>query len=146
MTHFRKQDRERDSKTGDDGHDSRQELLVCRNFLSQCASVNQPCDHSAWRHWGCVTPKIIENLKKRHAEASDIDGFEEISEEDQRRVEKAYEEGHVADEDIPDTARKPAEDDKDKVEGKKKKASKKQARVCCVNTYGLSTALTTFYC
>ena len=38
--------------------------------------------------------------------------------------------GHVADEDIPDSARKPDDEDKDKVEAKKKKATKKRARVC----------------
>lgn len=84
---------------------------------------------SAWRHWGCVTPKIIENLKKKHEVASDIDGFEEISEEDQRRVEKAYDDGHVADEDIPESARKPDGDEKDKVEATKKTTTKKRTRV-----------------
>lgn len=50
-------------------------------------------------------------------------------EEGPKRVEKAYEDGHVADEDIPESARKPDGDDKDKVEAKKKKATKKRGRV-----------------
>lgn len=47
-------------------------------------------------------------------------------EEDQKGVEKAYEDGHVADEDIPESARKPDGDDRDKVE---EKATKKRGRV-----------------
>ncbi|KDQ31157.1 hypothetical protein PLEOSDRAFT_1054254, partial [Pleurotus ostreatus PC15] len=69
----------------------------------------------AWRHWGCVTARIIENIKKSVEEAPEIDGYEALSAEDQAKVNKAWEDGHVADEDIPDTARKPeAEDDEDK--------------------------------
>ncbi|KAJ7477233.1 poly polymerase and DNA-ligase Zn-finger region-domain-containing protein, partial [Mycena galericulata] len=61
----------------------------------------------AWRHWGCVTSRVLTNLKEKHDEAADIDGFEELTEEDKARVTAAYEAGHVADEDIPDSARKP---------------------------------------
>ncbi|KAL6301402.1 hypothetical protein BKA93DRAFT_901941 [Sparassis latifolia] len=78
-----------------------------------------------WRHWGCVTPKIIENMKKSFDEADDLDGFDDLKDEDQEKVRKAWEEGHVADEDIPETARKLAsedgEDEDDDEEGKPKK-------------------------
>ncbi|KIM42150.1 hypothetical protein M413DRAFT_55852, partial [Hebeloma cylindrosporum] len=61
-----------------------------------------------WRHWGCVTPKIIANVKKSFEDASELDGYEALTPEDQARVVKAYQEGHVAEEDIPESARKPA--------------------------------------
>ncbi|KAJ7762739.1 hypothetical protein DFH07DRAFT_739153 [Mycena maculata] len=85
----------------------------------------------AWRHWGCVTPKVITNLKKIHDEAADVDGFEDLKPEDQARVTQAFEDGHVADEDIPDSARKPGkgegDDDEDEDEKPKKAPRKKKA-------------------
>ncbi|KXN91805.1 PARP-type zinc finger-containing protein C2A9.07c [Leucoagaricus sp. SymC.cos] len=68
----------------------------------------------AWRHWGCVTPKLIENIKKNFSEASELDGFEDLNDDDKAKVLKAYEDGHVADEDIPDSARKPEGEEKPK--------------------------------
>ncbi|KAJ9192657.1 hypothetical protein DTO164E3_8240 [Paecilomyces variotii] len=56
-----------------------------------------------WRHWGCVTPKIVAGLKEILDEAdgdySAIDGFEEISEENQAKVREAIEQGHISDSD-----------------------------------------------
>ncbi|GFF41425.1 PARP-type zinc finger-containing protein C2A9.07c [Aspergillus udagawae] len=59
-----------------------------------------------WRHWGCVTPKIIGHLNEAVEEASGdskdldaIDGFEELPSEYQEKVRKALEQGHVDDED-----------------------------------------------
>ncbi len=62
-------------------------------------------------------------MKKSFDEADELDGFEDLSEEDQDKIRKAWEEGHVADEDIPETARKPDADD-DEDGGKKKKKGK----------------------
>ena len=83
---------------------------------------------SAWRHWGCVTPKIIENVKKGSTDVEDLDGFENLKEEDQEKLKAAWETGHVADEDIPSTARKDAGDDEEE-EKPKKRASKKKKEV-----------------
>lgn len=86
---------------------------------------------SAWRHWGCVTPKIITNMKKSFEEASELDGFEDLRVEDQEKITKAWEDGHVADEDIPDSARKPegdeGDEDEEEEKPKKKKAPAKKA-------------------
>jgi len=71
-----------------------------------------------------VTSKIISNIKEKYGEASEIDGFEDLQPEDQERVTKAVEEGEVAQEDIPDTAKK-AEGDEEKPK-KTKKAPKKK--------------------
>ena len=81
---------------------------------------------SSWRHWGCVTPKIISNMKESFNEADELDGFDELKPEDQERVQKAWEEGHVAPEDVPESAQggdgEDDEEDKPKKKGGKKKA------------------------
>lgn len=83
---------------------------------------------SSWRHWGCVTPKILENMKKSLNESSDLDGYEDLTPEDKLKVDAAWEAGHVADEDIPESARKPAGNDGEEDEDKpKKKAAPKKA-------------------
>jgi hypothetical protein len=81
--------------------------------------------YSAWRHWGCVTPKIVENIKKNFSEASELDGFEDLTETDKAKVVKAYEDGHIADEDVPDSARQPEGEEKPKKKASGKKAAKK---------------------
>lgn len=64
-------------------------------------------------------------MKKNFEEASELDGYEELKAEDQARVTKAWEDGHVADEDIPPSARKPEGEDGADDEEKPKKAAKK---------------------
>jgi len=75
-----------------------------------------------------VTPKVITNVKEMIADAEDLDGFDDLTPEAQDKVRKAWEVGHVADEDIPESARKGAdEDDDDEEDGKKSKKKKKDA-------------------
>ena len=81
--------------------------------------------YSAWRHWGCTTPKIIANMRKQFESAADLDGYDDLKPEDQEKVNKAWEEGHVAEEDIPETAKKPEGDE----EEEKPKKTKKKAKV-----------------
>ncbi|KAL4246389.1 hypothetical protein ABKN59_009156 [Abortiporus biennis] len=83
----------------------------------------------SWRHWGCVTPKMISNMKNIHDDADELDGFEDLNADDQAKIRKAWEEGHVADEDIPESARKPAGDEKDEegADGSSSKTKKKAA-------------------
>ncbi|GAD96752.1 hypothetical protein AOR_1_1440194 [Paecilomyces variotii No. 5] len=56
-----------------------------------------------WRHWGCVTPKIVASLKETLDEAngdySAVDGYDGISSENQAKVREAVEQGHVSDSD-----------------------------------------------
>ncbi|KAL1857895.1 hypothetical protein Plec18167_001701 [Paecilomyces lecythidis] len=56
-----------------------------------------------WRHWGCVTPKIVAGLKESLDEAngdySGIDGYDELSSENQDKVREAIEQGHISDSD-----------------------------------------------
>lgn len=81
--------------------------------------------NSAWRHWGCVTPKILSSVQNQFSAASELDGFEDLNDDDKARVTQAYEDGHVADEDIPDSARKPEGEEKPKRKASGKKAAKK---------------------
>ncbi|EKM76509.1 hypothetical protein AGABI1DRAFT_44775 [Agaricus bisporus var. burnettii JB137-S8] len=80
----------------------------------------------SWRHWGCVTPKILDNVKKSIGEATEIDGYDELNDEDKAKVSAAWDEGHVADADIPDSARKPEGEEEEKP--KRKAATKKAAK------------------
>lgn len=80
-----------------------------------------------------MTARVLKNVKKIHDEASEIDGFEDLTPEDQAKITTAWEEEHVADEDIPDSARKPAkgaddgEEDEEHEDGEKpKKAPRKK--------------------
>lgn len=60
-----------------------------------------------WRHWGCVTPKVVSNMNEVVEEESGggekdftlLDGYEELSAEMQEKVRQAVSQGHVADED-----------------------------------------------
>lgn len=50
----------------------------------------------AWRHFGCMTAKQFQNIKNDFDEADDVDGFEELTPEDQEKFRKAFAEGHGA--------------------------------------------------
>ncbi|SPO21660.1 uncharacterized protein UTRI_01144_B [Ustilago trichophora] len=71
----------------------------------------------SYRHFGCITPKIIRNIQEKEGitDPADLDGFEDLIPEDQARVARAFADGHVASEDIPDSARYAAADEADKV-------------------------------
>ena len=65
-------------------------------------------------------------MKKSFEEASELDGYEDLKPEDQAKVIKAWQDGHVADEDIPDSARKPVDEDGAEKPKKAKKAPAKK--------------------
>jgi hypothetical protein len=70
-------------------------------------------------------------MKAQFSDASELDGYEELQPDDQERVKKAYEDGHVAPEDVPESAKKPAGEDGDAEEDedqpkKKSRATKKK--------------------
>ncbi|KAH6859071.1 hypothetical protein BKA58DRAFT_53096 [Alternaria rosae] len=59
-------------------------------------------EHVSWqyRHWGCVTPKQIENLIEVSGGDTDmVDGYDELPAEFQEKVKFALENGHIPDED-----------------------------------------------
>ena len=66
-------------------------------------------------------------MKKSIEEAEELDGFEDLEASDQDKVRKAWEEGHVADEDIPESARKPTDAEDEDEDGDDEKPKKKAA-------------------
>lgn len=64
-------------------------------------------------------------MKKSFENAEDLDGFEELNDEDKEKLNTAWEVGHVAEEDIPPSAKK----DDDEEEKPKKRATKKRKEV-----------------
>ena len=83
-----------------------------------------------WRHWGephlffflystrlsnhllgpgCTTPKVIADLDEvTDGDMDNVDGYDELDEEDQARVRQAIADGHVADEDLVSIVRDPS--------------------------------------
>ena len=83
---------------------------------------------SSWKHWGCVSSRVFSNMKNTVPTAEEIDGYEALKPEDQEKVKTAYSEGHVAEEDIPETAKKTGGDDEaDEEEDEDKPAKKGRA-------------------
>jgi len=83
-------------------------------------------EHQSWqyRHWGCVTPKQIENLLETCGGDTDmVDGFDELPDEYQDKIKFALEHRHVPDEDWKGDI----ELNRPGVQGKKKRAPKKNS-------------------
>ncbi|OJD25879.1 hypothetical protein ACJ73_02753 [Blastomyces percursus] len=56
----------------------------------------------AWKHWGCVTPRQIASIQEIVGDERDctlIDGYDEISTENQEKFREAVAQGHVSDTD-----------------------------------------------
>ncbi|OAX84122.1 hypothetical protein ACJ72_01511 [Emergomyces africanus] len=56
----------------------------------------------SWKHWGCVTPRQIASIQEIVGDEKDytlLDGYDEISAENQEKIREAVEQGHVADSD-----------------------------------------------
>lgn len=67
-------------------------------------------------------------MKKSFGEGSELDGYDDLKPEDQAKIVKAWQDGHIADEDIPDSARKPVgEDGEEKPKKARKAPAKKKA-------------------
>ncbi|GAA97672.1 uncharacterized protein L969DRAFT_87779 [Mixia osmundae IAM 14324] len=89
-----------------------------------------------WRHWGCVTPKVISNLKTAFEDPAELDGYEDLRPEDQTRIKDAYDQGHIAPEDVnpnslsrePPPAESGEEGADEKPSPKKKTATKRKAK------------------
>ena len=63
-------------------------------------------------------------MKTQVENASELDGFEDLNPEDQEKITKAWETGKVAPEDIPESAKKPQDEEG---EGEEKKPKGKRA-------------------
>jgi len=56
---------------------------------------------------------------------SELDGYDDLKAEDKDKLSKAWEDGHVADEDIPESAKKPVGEDGEVEKPQRKKAAAK---------------------
>ncbi|ORZ03626.1 poly polymerase and DNA-ligase Zn-finger region-domain-containing protein [Syncephalastrum racemosum] len=50
---------------------------------------------TVWKHWLCVTSKVIENMKETVESPEDIDGFDTLKDADQDKIREAWESGDV---------------------------------------------------
>ncbi|RUS15874.1 poly polymerase and DNA-ligase Zn-finger region-domain-containing protein [Endogone sp. FLAS-F59071] len=88
-----------------------------------------------WRHWGCVTEKVLQNLQEKYESIGDLPGFNDLNEQDQERVRKASAEGHVSEIET-ETERKNLAGGDSVGEAGKKPAAKKQAKTGEVRKVG----------
>ncbi|KAI8080588.1 hypothetical protein BDF21DRAFT_419308 [Thamnidium elegans] len=61
-----------------------------------------------WRHWYCTTPKVIENMKSDFSDPSEINGWQDLRPEDQERVQRAWEEGEIPENERPESTKEHA--------------------------------------
>ena len=65
-------------------------------------------------------------MKKNFEEGSELDGYGDLRPEDQAKIIKAWQDGRIPDEDIPESARKPADEDEEEKPKKAKRAPAKK--------------------
>jgi hypothetical protein len=75
-----------------------------------------------------MTPKVLSNVKSSAGNPSDLDGYVNLKPEDKEKVNKAWKEGKVAEEDIPESAKKPQSDEEEADDGKKTKGKRARAK------------------
>ncbi|KAI7900063.1 uncharacterized protein BX663DRAFT_563509 [Cokeromyces recurvatus] len=71
-----------------------------------------------WRHWTCITETVVSNMKKAVSSPEEIKGFDEIREEDQERIRRTWEEGHVPDNEQPESYSEKSKDKEEKTDEK----------------------------
>ncbi|KAK3619542.1 hypothetical protein LTR56_004408 [Elasticomyces elasticus] len=53
-----------------------------------------------WRHWGCITPQVIANwMEVSQGDMDLVDGYDTLPDEVQAKVRRAFEQGHIDDDD-----------------------------------------------
>ncbi|EPY53922.1 zf-PARP type zinc finger protein [Schizosaccharomyces cryophilus OY26] len=75
-----------------------------------------------WRHWGCVTERVIQNVEKKLEGniVDNLDGFDEIEDEAvQEKIIRAFKQGHVDDEDVEASSSMAPEENEHDEEGVK---------------------------
>jgi len=81
---------------------------------------------TSYRHYGCITKKVWQNMKGVYSNVEDIEGFDVLTEGDKAKVRTAWEDEAVAAEDIPPSAVAGAEDDSEAPKKKPGRPRKKQ--------------------
>jgi hypothetical protein len=75
-----------------------------------------------------MTPRVLSNVKSSAGNPSDLDGYDDLKPEDKEKVNKAWNGGKVAEEDIPESAKKPQSDDEEADDGKKTNGKRARAK------------------
>ncbi|KAG1041717.1 hypothetical protein G6F43_012051 [Rhizopus delemar] len=57
-----------------------------------------------WRHWACCTPQVIRNMHTALSGPEELNGWDELREDDQERIRRTWEEGKIPDNEKPDPA------------------------------------------
>ncbi|KAH7094155.1 hypothetical protein BKA62DRAFT_625520 [Auriculariales sp. MPI-PUGE-AT-0066] len=68
------------------------------------------------KHWGCVTPRVIKNLKNAIAHPQDLDGYDALRAEDQAKVVSAWDAGYIADDVVTESLLEPGTGSADTVQ------------------------------
>ncbi|CAG8587212.1 10173_t:CDS:2 [Acaulospora colombiana] len=89
-------------------------------------ALQVPNHARSYRHYGCTTKKVFQNMKAAYTSVDQIEGFSDLNSDDQDKVRAAWEAEAVAAEDIPPTAVAGAEDDESGPKKKPGRPRKKQ--------------------
>ncbi|KAG1441511.1 hypothetical protein G6F56_011449 [Rhizopus delemar] len=57
-----------------------------------------------WRHWTCCSDQVFENMRKTISGPEELNGWNELREDDQERVRRGWNEGSIPDNERPDPA------------------------------------------
>ncbi|KIM33089.1 hypothetical protein M408DRAFT_326744 [Serendipita vermifera MAFF 305830] len=76
---------------------------------------------TSYRHYGCITKKVWQNIKAAYPSVEDVEGYDALTEDDKTKVRAAWEAEAVAPEDVPASAI--ANADEEEAGGSKKKAA-----------------------
>ena len=55
--------------------------------------------YSQWRHWGCADKKTIEKLQASYGDASAVEGFSDLKDNEKEKVQRAWDLGEIPEED-----------------------------------------------
>ncbi|KAI8059033.1 uncharacterized protein B0P05DRAFT_273729 [Gilbertella persicaria] len=56
----------------------------------------------SWRHWVCITDRVVENMKAAHEDVNELQGYSNLREEDQERIQRAWKLGKIPDLEKPE--------------------------------------------
>ena len=111
-------------------------MYVIHLVLSTGLELTSP--RSAWRHFGCAEPTLIEKMKASYGSADEVDGFADLQENEKEKVQRAWDAGEIpADDKGPGEAvetgkKKAAVPRKKKDEdGAEKPKRGRKPKVCC---------------
>ncbi|KAJ3140519.1 hypothetical protein HDU90_007819 [Geranomyces variabilis] len=73
---------------------------------------------TTWRHWDCVTTKVLHNVKAKVESLEELSGFESLNDEDKEKIKSAWDAGEMPSKPAP--AEAPEDDAQDEEDGERK--------------------------